>query len=145
RGTINSKDTAMSSFQLALDVTDGELDYFPGWPGLKAMSGYLLVDDDQVDGRLDRGRIYNSDISNGRINISDNPVGEGPLLSITGQVEGIASDGLRILRQSVLRQYVGSNMDSWYLHGYLKGEVAVNVPLVEGQPGQWQDLTFDID
>ncbi|HEY7885987.1 MAG TPA: DUF3971 domain-containing protein, partial [Cellvibrionaceae bacterium] len=145
RGTINSAEAAMSSFQLALDITDGELDYFPGWPGLKDISGSLLVDDDRVDGILNRGRIYNSHISNGRIKVADNPAGEGPLLSISGEVDGIASDGLRILRQSVLRQYVGNNMDNWYLHGSLKGEVAVNVPLVEDQPGQWQDLTFDVD
>ncbi|WP_049723613.1 YhdP family protein [Gilvimarinus polysaccharolyticus] len=145
RGAINSSELADHSVALALDVTDGYFNYHPEWPAVRNLEGHLLLDDTDLYTRFTRGQIYNSDVINASVTLKDNPVDEGKVLAVTGQLDGIASDGLRILRQSVLRHYVGDSMDSWYLHGDLDAVVDLTIPLTSGAAGSYHNLNIDVD
>ena len=145
RGSLNDQSALARSVGLDLTVTDGSFIYHDNWPRVHDLQGRLVIDDGDVHGRLRQGRVYNSRVYDARIAMTDNPSDEGRLLEVAGLVDGIASDGLRILRQSVLRQYVGSHMDSWYLHGELSAAIDLAIPLTEGSRGGHQKLAFDID
>lgn len=145
RGAINSKDADDHSVALALDVTDGYFNYHPDWPAARNLTGHLLLDNTNLYATFKRGQIYNSDVRNARVTLKDNPVDDGKVLSVTGKLDGIASDGLRILRQSVLRDYVGDSMDTWYLHGDLDAVVDLNIPLTPGAAGSYHNLKIDVD
>ena len=144
RGTLNSPLHSMRSFQLLLEVEEAELDYYPGWPGVKDIAGRVLLDDEAVTGHLSQGRVYNSAITSAQVQLFDNPEGEGLLLTVEADMDGLASDGLRILRQSLLRQYVGDAMDTWYLHGGLTGHLSLAIPLQEDQPGTHHALQLSV-
>ena len=145
RGAINSRAPADHSIALKLDIDNGYFNYHPDWPAARNLQGRLLLDNADLYTTLQHGQIYNSDVQNAMITLHDNPVADGKILGVTGRLEGIASDGLRILRQSVLRDYVGDSMDTWYLHGDLIAAVDLAIPLSAGAAGSHHDVQIEID
>lgn len=145
RGTINSPNEMMRSHQLYVAFEQARLNYDPQWPELNRGKGQLWLDDNHLDVQLASAQTYNSRIYDARIGLIPNPQGEGPLLTVGGRIDGIASDGLRLLRESALQRYVGRAMEGWYMHGQLQGEISLAIPLQADQPGQKQEVTVDLD
>ncbi|WP_020207964.1 YhdP family protein [Gilvimarinus chinensis] len=145
RGTLNEKGAQAYSVGLDLQLEQAAFLYHPDWPPVQKVNGRLVVDDGDLHGRITAGEVYNSEIAETHITLADNPYDQGKWLQISGKVDGIASDGLRILRQSVLRQFVGSQMDSWYLHGDLIAALDLGIPLEANAKGAYQKLALDID
>jgi len=145
RGTISSHDHAAHTHQLYLDIHHAQLHYHPEWPALEDLSGRLLVDDDNVTASVDSAKLFASDVGATQINVHPNPDGHGSLLEVNGSVTGTAADGLRVLRESMLRQYIGANMDSWTLEGNMKTQVNIAVPLEHNASGAAQQIDIDLD
>lgn len=129
RGTLNTPDIAARSYQLYLEAKDAELNYHSDWPGLRGVNGRLLVDDGQVDAWITSARVFDSQILPTRISARPNPEGEGALLKISGGISGLADDGLRVLRESRLRQYVRNRLDTWTLAGQMETDLELTIPL----------------
>lgn len=145
RGTLNTPNPLARTHQLSLNFEDTRLKYHPDWPQITGAAGQLWLDDGELEAELSRGEIYNSQIESAQIHMGPNPEGQGPLLSINGQVDGIASDGLRLLRESALNRYIGDHMDTWYAHGELKARLSLAMPLVKGEPGQREQLALSLN
>ncbi|MBU2885435.1 TIGR02099 family protein [Gilvimarinus agarilyticus] len=152
RGVLNDGAPEAHNVALSLNIDQASFHYQDNWPEVHDTQGSLLVDNDDVYVRIASGRIYNSEVIDAEVILNDNPAGEGALLTIVGHVDGIASDGLRILRQSVLREYVGDQMDSWYLHGEIQAAIDIAIPLQEQAAGghyavdvNVQASSFDLD
>ncbi len=144
RGTLNSPNHAARSHQLYLDVNHARLHYHPEWPALEEITGRLLVDDENVTASVDNAKLFTSDVGPTQISVRPNSLGEGALLQVNGVVTGVASDGLRVLRESMLRQYIGANMDSWKLDGEMRTQVNIAVPLAHDAPGAAQQIDIDL-
>ncbi len=145
RGTLNAGDEAATTYQLALDVDGANLRYHTDWPMLREVSGRLLLDNNRVEAVVNKSRLYNSLVRDARVQVNHNPEGEGMLLRVDGVVDGIASDGIRVLRESWLRNYVGDHLDAWYLHGNMLAQLELAIPLQPGEPGLSTQLVVDID
>lgn len=150
RGTVQSQKppshpTRMGTYQLALELDDARLDYAADWPGLSEIDASLRLDNQHLDAVLEQAQVYNSRITQARVGLDDNPEGDGLLLKVEAGLDGLASDGLRLLRESYLRQFVGDNMDSWFMHGDLLADVSLTLPLTEGAPGDRQQVVMDLD
>lgn len=145
RGTLNTPNPMARTHQLRLAFENTRLKYHSDWPQLTGVAGQLWLDDVELDAELNKGEIYNSQIETAQIHMGANPQGKGLLLSIEGQVDGIASDGLRLLRESALRRYIGNTMDTWYAHGDLEARLSLALPLMEGQPGRREQLALDLN
>lgn len=143
RGTLNTPNNMARSHQLYLDIHDAELDYQPGWPPLRDLRGRLLVSDNHVDASVFEGRIYSSQLQ--PTHVESRPHGEGSLLRVKGGVSGIASDGLRALREGQLRQYIGDNMDHWEIAGEMVAQLDLAVPLGNSSKGAYQRVDVDLD
>lgn len=146
RGTLNEPDPLSRHYELSLDLSDVDLGYHREWPAAMDIQGTLNLDNNRVEARIDSALVYNSRINDTRVVVDQNPEGEGALLQINGAVDGLASDGLRLLRESYLRRFVGNNMDSWFLHGDLDADLELAIPLEPDQPGARQqvDMTLDV-
>lgn len=145
RGTLNRPgQPRMLSYQLALDMAGADLNYHPDWPALSDLTGQLVLDNNRVDARVEQARLYNSTLENARIQVAENPVGEGLLLNIDGQLQALASDGLQLLREGYLRRYVGDNMDAWSVQGTIDAELDLAIPLQPDQPGAAQQVAMDL-
>ncbi|WP_198411220.1 YhdP family phospholipid transporter [Marinimicrobium alkaliphilum] len=140
RGTLNNPEALARSHQLYLNVHNANLDYHPEWPALRRFTGELVLNDNLLDARVDNGHIYNSRVKALQVALQPNPEGEQSLLKLNGRIDGLASDGLRVLRESFLRRFVGNQMDGWYMHGNLQADVSLDIPLGEGEAGARQQV-----
>jgi uncharacterized protein (TIGR02099 family) len=145
RGTLNNHNHAARSHQLFVDIKHAQLKYHPEWPALDSIDGRLLVSDDDVAASVDNARIFNSDVGPTHVNVNPNPDGHGSLLRVNGSVEGGAGDGLRVLRESMLRRYIGASMDSWKLDGTMRTQLDIAVPLAHDGTGATQQIDIDIN
>lgn len=144
RGTLNSHNHAARSHQLYLDMNQAQLKYHPEWPSLEGIDGRLLVSDDEVFASVDQARLFDSQVRDTWVEVAPNPGGKGELLKVDGLVEGAAADGLRVLRETMLRRYIGSNMDSWSFDGHMQTHVDIAVPLAGDAPGAAQQIDIDL-
>lgn len=145
RGTLNTPQHHARSYQLYLDLDEAALDYHPDWPAVASLRGRLLLDDENIDASVFSGRLRNSQLDNVRLAIRPNPDDEGGLLTLSGEVRGLASDGLEVLREGYLRQLLGNAMDSWYFQGTQHTRLDIAVPLAAGAAGARQRVDVDFE
>lgn len=145
RGTLNNHNHAARSHQLFVDIKHAQLNYHPEWPALDSIDGRLLVSDDNVSASVDKAKLFNSDVGVTQVNVNPNPDGHGSLLRVSGSVTGGADDGLRVLRESMLRRFIGANMDTWKLDGSMRTQLNIAVPLDHQGTGAAQQVDIDLE
>lgn len=152
RGTLNTKNPMARTHQLYLNIKDAELNYHPGWPKLSQLDGQLLVKDATVLASVHAAKIYDSHVDYAEVEskprVGVNGKASGSLLKITGSIKGQASDGIRVLRESLLRQYIGNNLDSWFLAGDMHAGLDLAIPLGTGEAkpeGAYQQVDIDLN
>jgi uncharacterized protein YhdP len=133
RGTLNTKNSMARTYQLYLDIEDAELNYHPGWPALTHMNGRLLVSDARVSASVIDAGIYTSRVTHAEVRVNPRAQGKGSLLQVDGEISGAASDGIRVLREGMLRQYLGSSMDSWFMQGEMQARLDLAIPIGTGE------------
>jgi uncharacterized protein (TIGR02099 family) len=144
RGTLNSANKNARVHQLYLDIDQAQLKFHPEWPALENIKGHLLVDDVNVSASVHSATIFESHVTKTSIQVSSNPYGGGALLKVNGAVQGSTSDGLKMLRESMLRRYLGANTDTWTLQGDMKTQVNIAVPLEQHAQGASQQVDIDL-
>ncbi len=138
RGSLSPNDAEGRTVQLAIDMDAASLDYHPRWPALSDIKGLLTIDDVEVNVDVERARLYDSSLSNTLVAVAPNAAGSGMLLEIRSQLAGPASDGLRVLRETMLRDTLGDGFDSWTLSGDMEAQLTLSIPLTPEQPGARQ-------
>ncbi len=149
RGTLNTKNAMARTYQLYLDLENAELNYHPGWPALTQLDGRLLVTDTQVEASVQGAGVHTSRVKYAEVNVTPRAKGGGSLLQVDGEISGAASDGIRVLREGMLRQYLGSSMDSWSMQGEMQATLDLDIPIGTGesQPSggrQQVDVKLDV-
>lgn len=114
--------------QLALDVDNTSLRFHEGWQPLEAIEGHLLVDDGVVSVHAPSARMYASAIRDARVQVAHDEAGHLQL-GVQGELQGPASDVLRLLRESPLHHAIGTALDSWKASGQFAGSLDLQVPL----------------
>jgi uncharacterized protein (TIGR02099 family) len=134
RASVNLKEPYSRSFQLAMDLQNADLSFHQDWPELKKISGHLLIDDAKVDADISSARLFETEIKHAKVEVNPKADKQGSLLSIKADLDGSASDGLRILREGALRRYLGNSMDSWFMFGNIQTQLDLIVPLGTKNP-----------
>ncbi|WHI52210.1 DUF3971 domain-containing protein [Microbulbifer sp. MLAF003] len=118
------------TIQLAADFTEASLKYAEEWPSAKNVDGRLLLNDGAVSVGAVKAKLWNIDASD--IFVAVAPLaGKGSRLDVQAQLSGPAADGLRLLRESPLRQQLGSGFDDWHLAGNIAGQLNLTQALGE--------------
>lgn len=133
RGTLNTKNARARTAQLYLDLKGASLNYHPGWPALTEVDGRLLVSDVHVQASVTSAKVLDSHVEHALVRVNPRLQGRGSLLQVDGQISGLASDGIRVLREGQLRQYLGSSMDSWFMQGAMLARLDLDIPLGTGE------------
>ncbi len=129
RGSLRPDEHLDRSVQLFFDVAGGELAYHPDWPALSGAEAMVLIDDGAVVVTSDSARIMD-DTSVERAHVT---VRNGQL-KVAAQVRGSVADGLRLLRESPLRNAVGAAFDRWRGAGEVAAQMRLDIPLAGGEP-----------
>ncbi|WP_444936490.1 YhdP family protein [Microbulbifer sp. JMSA004] len=116
------------TIQLALDFSNASLDYASDWPGVRQVDGRLLLDDEIVRVNANKAKLWSMDAKNIQVAVTPQ-AGGGSRLDVRTGVAGPAADGLRLLRESPIRDHLGSAFDDWTLTGQLDGAVSLSLPL----------------
>lgn len=148
RGTLNTKNSMARTYQLYLDIEDAELNYHPGWPALTQLDGRLLVSDARVAASVTDAGIYSSRVKHAEVRVNPRAQGKGSLLDVEGEITGAASDGIRVLREGMLRQYLGSSMDSWFMQGDMQARLDLTIPIGTGEDkaaGGYQQVDVELN
>lgn len=148
RGTLNTKNPGARTYQLYLDIEDAELNYHPGWPVLTGLDGRLLVSDLRVSASVMDAGLYTSRVKHAEVRVNPRAKGRGSLLEVQGEITGAASDGIRVLREGMLRQYLGSGLDSWFMQGEMQARLDLAIPIGTGEKnatGAHQRVAVELD
>ncbi len=133
RGTLNTKNPMARSYQVYLDIQDADLNYHPGWPALSQLDGRLLINDAQILASVTDAGLYSSRVKQAEVRANPRVNGKGTLLEVNGEIIGAASDGIRVLREGMLRQYLGGSVDSWVIQGDMQARLNLNIPIGTGE------------
>ncbi|MFC3114101.1 YhdP family protein [Cellvibrio fontiphilus] len=133
RGTLNTPNPLARTAQLTLDLDGVSLDYHPGWPALSDIKGQLSVSDVHVSAQVSSAKVLESQIEQASIKVNPRAQGRGSLLQVDGEVKGPAADGIRVLREGQMRQYLGSSLDSWSMQGDMLARLDLDIPLGSGE------------
>lgn len=148
RGTLNTKNPLARTYQLYLDIDDASLNYHPGWPALTELDGRLLVSDARVSASVIDAGLYTSRVKQAEVRVNPRKRGRGSLLEVRGEITGAASDGIRVLREGMLRQYLGSGLDSWFMQGAMQARLDLAIPIGTGEAkaaGAYQRVDVELD
>ena len=126
--------------QLQADIADSSLEYAPGWPVAKNVDGHLGINDRDVLVVAPRARLWHVDGANIAVRVS--PEETGSRLDVRAELAGPAADGLKLLRESPLRDKLGKAFDHWTLDGAMQGALHIAQPLggADVAPSQQIDL-----
>lgn len=129
RGSTRKSDTAdKRALQLAFDVSDAYFMYQSEWPILKNMNGRVYVDNLDVNGFVEKANIYDGNLKN-IVFSTKGDTSQGKLLNIQGEVEAGLNDGLKLFKESPIKNYVGSVIHSWQASGGLTANLDLHIPL----------------
>ncbi len=119
-------------FELFLPFEDMLLDYRSGWPPIIAAAGHLRFLNQGLTIRVERGRIYDSAFSAGKVDI---PELRGlRRMRIHGEAEGPFADGLRTLADTPLAEKLGRFAKTLTVEGTSRLALDIDLPLAQGEP-----------
>ena len=128
--------------QLQADVADTSLRYSPDWPTAEKVNGHLGINDTEVLVVAPRAKLWHMDGSNVAVRVA--PAAGGSRLDVYAELEGPAADGLKLLRESPLRDSLGDAFDHWSLQGDMQGTLQITQPMggADFAPQQKIDLAL---
>ncbi|WP_226704968.1 YhdP family protein [Microbulbifer elongatus] len=128
--------------QLQADIRDSSLEYAPDWPAAEHVDGHLGINDRYVQVVAPTAKLWDVDGANVSVRLS--PEATGSRLDVSAELSGPATDGLKILRESPLRERLGNAFDHWALDGAMQGTLQLSQPLggAEFEPRQQVDLAL---
>lgn len=149
RGSLRHGKKDYRTVQLFFDVNDVALKYDSHWPGLSAINGLVLIDDNEVDVISNSARLYSSELKGIRVSVwpeSD----RGLILTANASMFGSAADGLRLIHESPLKANVGNTFTSWELTGSMQTELDLQISLSNKRSPKvdvstlWQQVDIDM-
>lgn len=128
RGALAGHEAFSRAVQFYANFDNGDLQFEKNWPRLTHLQGKVLVDDGYVEVRTQGGQIYNTTIESAMVTVNGHE--NDMQVNVNGRARGYAEDGLRILRETPLRQSLGSSFDNWRItHGLITAGVDLQIPI----------------
>lgn len=145
RGGLTAESAPHAAIQLHLNVEGADLAYHPDWPELKNATGTVWLDDRRVYASVDSARLLNSQVEQGRLQVSPPADGEAITLDISGRAVGNASDGLELVRTTPLSEAVGHPIFAdWKMTGRMRTTVDLSIPLDSEKKTRIRQVDMDL-
>jgi len=117
-------------FRVAARVQNGELEYAPGWPRIKAIEAHLVFDGDRMDISGKSGTILGARLADVKVGIA-HMLEASPRLQVSGQAQGPTHEFLRFLQESPLRDSAGSATSAMSAVGEGTLRLKLDLPLAD--------------
>lgn len=123
------------TIQLYLDIENASLNYLSDWPQVTNIKAKLMLDSPTVNIWLHSATTLGGTLvtNTGRIRVRSDK-NNIPWLTVKGEVEGSAQEGLEYLQTTPLREDFDGAFDEWSASGQQNTKLYARVPL--DQPGE---------
>ncbi len=139
RGSLVAAHGDDRTVQLFFDVEDGSLSYHDDWPAVDGVSGMVIIDDSHTEVIANRSQIFGLAVEHADVELQS--LASGSWLTVDAVARGNASDALRVINESAIKNMVGTTFEYWQLDGDVEARVALGVPLGKAN----RDLQVDVD
>jgi uncharacterized protein YhdP len=129
-GPITKFPYAANTFQMRFVINDAMVDYQPPWPALTEARVDAFINRREGEYLVPSARVYDATVTNGRVEMPYFDHGEIPRLAIDLHVDADVDQGLRVLRETPLRDRLGAFVDDVVGTGDLAVDLSLDVPLV---------------
>lgn len=124
--------------QLYLEAENATIDYLEGWPSVTGVTGRVFMDTPNLDAWIDKGRTLGGKLSEGaRVKLRDES--QGTVLSVTGNIQGEASEALLYLQETPLADLIDRSLDDWVAEGDVATNLRLDIALSD------EDATPDVE
>lgn len=137
-GPLESGSDVAPSLQLRGRVENASLKYDASWPELTKVNAHLLLDNDEINIRVDSASIMGNTVQNAQVNLVRDPVEGGPALAITAALEGQVTSTMALLKNSPISDVIGTEFDDWEMSGRLNVLAKLLVPIDAKSSGHSQ-------
>ncbi len=153
RGSLVQDNFLSRVVQFGASVHHAELKFDPEWPALMDASGVLLLDDTEFRATNLRGRMMDTNISNGElslIQLSSDTFEQGevatpePAILLKAKVSGDSGRALALLGNTPIAHILGDEVSSWKMQGEVHGSVALIVPLNKASDEGRQNIQLEL-
>ncbi|MBL4797588.1 MAG: TIGR02099 family protein [Oleispira sp.] len=120
------------TMQLYLDIENASLNYLSGWPRVSNIKAKLMLDSPTVNIWLHSAKTLGGDLvaNTGRIRVR-NDENDISWLTVKGEVEGSAQEGLEYLQTTPLREDLDGAFDEWTAKGRQTTKLYARIPLTQ--------------
>lgn len=137
------------SLAMAFEVSNATVDYKAPWPFLTNGKASVNIINKHTDVKIERGQLLAAQVLPTDIYIGPGvALGQWSLphrLKVQGRVKGDSADGLKMLRQSPLKQSLEPVLKVLALSGEMKVEMTMNLPLNTKRDLTPQQITVAVD
>lgn len=112
----------------------GSLQFQPGWPGLSEVSATLYLDNELLDIGPGQARLLDTELSGIQVSTRRESPEAALRLLVAGDFKGPLSDALTLMQDSPLAELSGDPLAGWQGQGQVDGQLALAIPLRQGQP-----------
>lgn len=130
RGSLRRGATPLRTVQLFLNIQDTELDYHPDWPAIQGIDGVVLISDTDVSVWAEQARLYDSHVEQLSAEAWMNDSRQ-IMLAIDARMSGDATDGLRVINESLLGPLAGNAFANWEANGGLETRLGLVLNLAD--------------
>ncbi|HQQ63207.1 MAG TPA: DUF3971 domain-containing protein, partial [Pseudomonadales bacterium] len=143
RGALAGHEAFSRAVQFYANFDNGDLQFDKSWPRLTRLQGKVLVDDGNVEVRTQGGQIYNTAIESAMVTVNGRD--QDMQVHINGRARGYAEDGLRVLRETPLRQSLGGSFDKWRIpQGLITAGIDLQIPLHNNPSLRKEDVRISL-
>jgi len=145
RGEVQSGSSHTDrNLQMFFHVNDGQLEFDPAWPVLENIDGYLTIRNGEVDVFANAGESLDIAFEQARATVRENP-GGGQWLTVSGEGQGSAAQGLLYLQQTPVTRDVSEYLNDWQAEGETKFTLSLSLPLgiASASPDVVLDMNFE--
>ncbi|MBL4820501.1 MAG: hypothetical protein JKY98_05850, partial [Gammaproteobacteria bacterium] len=132
------------TFQAFFDFDDGQLNYVDEWPELYGVSGKAIVDNQDIDIRVENGRSLELDIGPTTGKVRRDLNGK-QWLTVQGISTGTTQAGMDFLKVVPLGNAFADTFDSWQVQGNVIAELDLRIPFNQPAAEPWVNVSATLD
>ena len=126
-------DDGKGLFEIRFDVTDGILDYAPGWPRLEEIETEILFHGRRFEAHAAAAKSLDSDITQALVTIPD-MTAHPAVLTVDGRAHGPTRDAVRYVTESPLSHSLGAYLKDVSAGGGSRLQLSLRLPLAKRPP-----------
>jgi len=121
------------NLEISADLRHAQVNYAAGWPPIERARAQMLIKGRSLIVNGQRGELLKGQIQSMRLTIAD-ILAPAPIIEFAGHLTGQASDGLRFIRESPLREQI--DIAGFEVSGPFAVQVKLRIPLANNEESQ---------